>query len=100
MRVIAKRTLVNFWESSPQYEDAREPLEAWYREVKQEQWSSPTDVKAKYRSASILQGGRVIFNIAGNKYRLVVKINYPTQIIYIRFVGTHKQYDKINPETI
>jgi mRNA interferase HigB len=100
MRVIAKRTLVNFWEGSPQYNDAREPLEAWYREVKQEEWSSPTDVKAKYRSVSILQGGRVIFNIAGNKYRLVVKINYPAQIIYIRFIGTHKQYDKIDPETI
>lgn len=100
MRVISKRTLTNFWKGFSQYSDAREPLEAWYREVKQEHWSIPTDVKAKYRSASILQGGRVIFNIAGNKYRLVVDINYPTEIIYIRFVGTHKQYDKIDPETI
>lgn len=100
MRVIAKRTLINFWESLPQYADAREPLEAWYREVEQEHWTTPTDVKAKYRSASILQDGRVIFNIAGNKYRLVVKINYSTDIIYIRFIGTHKQYDNINPETI
>ena len=100
MRVIAKKTLVKFWEDNPQYSDAREPLEAWYREVKQEHWTSPADIKAKYGSASILQSGRVIFNIAGNKYRLVVKINYPAEIIYIRFIGTHKQYDNIDPETI
>ncbi|NUN66954.1 type II toxin-antitoxin system HigB family toxin (plasmid) [Pseudanabaena biceps] len=100
MRVISKRTLVQFWENNSNYEDARAPLEAWYQEAKQAKWSSPTEIKAKYRSASILKGGRVIFNIAGNKYRLVVAINFDTQIIYIRFIGTHKQYDTIAPETI
>ncbi|MCX5963868.1 MAG: type II toxin-antitoxin system HigB family toxin [Cyanobacteria bacterium] len=100
MRVIAKRTLIQFWENNSNYEDARVSLEAWYQEAKHAKWLSPTDVKAKYRNASILKGGRVIFNIAGNKYRLVVSINFDTQIIYIRFVGTHKQYDTIDPETI
>ena len=100
MRVIAKRVLILFWESNLNYQDARAPLEAWYQEAKQAKWSSPADVKAKYRNASILKGGRVIFNIAGNKYRLVVKINFDTQIIYIRFIGTHKQYDTIDPETL
>ena len=100
MRVISKRTLVQFWENNSNYEDARAPLEALYQEAKQAKWSSPTEIKAKYRSASILKGGRVIFNIAGNKYRLVVAINFDTQIIYIRFIGTHKQYDTIDPETI
>jgi mRNA interferase HigB len=100
MRVISKRTLVQFWENNSNYEDARAPLESWYQEAKQAKWSSPTEIKAKYRSASILKGGRVIFNIAGNKYRLVVAINFDTQIIYIRFIGTHKQYDTIDPETI
>jgi mRNA interferase HigB len=100
MRVISKRTLSQFWENNSNYEDARVSLEAWYQEAKHAKWSSPTDIKGKYRNASILKGGRVIFNIAGNKYRLVVKINFDTQIIYVRFVGTHKQYDTIDPETI
>jgi len=100
MRVISKRTLVQFWENNSNYEDARAPLEAWYQEAKHAKWTSPTDIKAKYRNASTLKGGRVIFNIAGNKYRLVVAINFDTQIIYIRFVGTHKQYDTIDPEAI
>ena len=100
MRVISKRPLIQFWENNSNYEDVRAPLEAWYQEAKQAKWSSPTEIKAKYRSASILKGGRVIFNIAGNKYRLVVAINFDTQIIYIRFIGTHKQYDTIDPETI
>jgi mRNA interferase HigB len=100
MRVIAKRTLIQFWENNSNYEDARAPLEAWYQEAKQAKWLSPSDIKVKYRSASILKGGRVIFNIAGNKYRLVVAINFDKQIIYIRFIGTHKQYDNIAPEII
>jgi len=100
MRVIAKSALIKFWESDKSYEDARAPLEAWYQEAKKATWTSPADVKKQYRNASILKSGRVIFNIAGNKYRLVVKINFHTKIIYIRFVGTHKQYDKIDPETI
>jgi mRNA interferase HigB len=99
MRVISKRTLREFWEY-PEYEDARVPLEAWYREAKNATWQEPMEIKAQYRSASILKDGRVVFNIAGNKYRLVVWINYPTQNLFIKFIGTHKQYDRIDAETI
>lgn len=80
--------------------DAKEPLEAWYHETKKAKWESWADIKEKYSSASILKGSRVVFNISGNKYRLVVKINFPARIVYIRFIGTHKEYDKINAEVI
>lgn len=100
MRVIARRTLKKFWESNPAYADARDPLEAWYQEVLKADWTNPHDVKAQFRTASILKDNRVVFNIAGNKYRLVVKINYPYRVVYIRFVGTHRQYDKIDIEMI
>lgn len=100
MRVIKRSTLREFWESKPEYIDAKGPLEAWYREAKRAQWSSPTEIKEQYRNASILKGGRVVFNIAGNKYRLVIHINFAAKVIYIRFIGTHKQYDKIDPETV
>ncbi len=100
MRVIAQRTLRAFWESKPEYADAKGPLEAWYHEAKQANWSTPAEVKAQYTSASILKNGRAVFNIAGNKYRLVVRINYPTGIVYVRFIGTPKQYDKIDADTI
>jgi mRNA interferase HigB len=99
MRVIARRTLREFWEC-PEYTDSQDPLEAWYREAVQAKWSDPMEIKARYRSASILKGGRVVFNIAGNRYRLVVWINYPTQTVFIRFIGTHRQYDKIDAERI
>ena len=95
MRVIAQSTLRAFWKSRSEYADAKGPLEAWYWEVKQEQWTEPSDVKAKYRTASILKSGRIVFNIAGNKYRLVVHVHYATGIVFVRFVGTHKQYDRI-----
>ncbi len=100
MRIIAFRTLREFWESRAEYADSKGQLEAWYREVKSAKWSSPAEIKAQYRNASILKNGRVIFNIAGNKYRLVVGINYTAQIVFVKFIGTHKQYDKIDPETI
>jgi mRNA interferase HigB len=100
MRVIARKTLIQFWASSPKYADARAPLDAWYHEVRRADWAHPADIKEQYRSASILKSGRVVFNIAGNKYRLVVQINFPRQIVYICFVGTHKQYDQIDVETI
>lgn len=99
MRIIALSTLKIFWES-PTYADAKEPLLAWYRFVLKADWASPTDIKADLRSASILRDGRVIFNIAGNKYRLVVWINYPYRVVYIRFIGTHAHYDAIDPQTI
>jgi mRNA interferase HigB len=97
MRVIAKRTLREFWHSHP---DARGPLEAWHREATKADWRSPQEIKAQYRNASILKGKRVVFNIGGNKYRLVVKINYDYAIAYVRFVGTHSEYDGVNVEQI
>jgi mRNA interferase HigB len=99
MRVVARSALKKFY-SRPDCRDAEEPFETWYHEVKRAKWISWTDIKAKYASASILKKNRVVFNIGGNKYRLVVKINYPAQVVYIRFVGTHEEYDTINAEEI
>ena len=99
MRIIALSTLKNFWET-PSYTDAKGPLLAWYRFALNADWASPAGIKADLHNASILQDGRVISNIAGNKYRLVVWINYPYRVVYIRFVGTHAQYDAIDPQTI
>jgi mRNA interferase HigB len=75
-------------------------LKAWVKEVEHAQWKTPNDIKARYNSADILNDNRIVFNIKGNHYRLVVKIHYNTQIVYIRFIGTHKEYDKINVEKI
>ncbi len=100
MRIISKRTLRQFWESNPECEDSKGQLEAWHCEVTKADWHTPQDVKTQFGSASIIKGSRVIFNIKGNNYRLIVKINYPYKIVYIRFVGTHKQYDKIDAETV
>ncbi len=97
MRIITKKTLREFWGRFP---DAEQPLKAWYAEAKHADWQTPNDVEAKYASASILKGSRVVLNICGNKYRLVVKINYPHRIIYVRFVGTHEEYDGIDAETV
>ena len=93
MRVVSKRTLRDFWEMHP---DSEESLLAWYREAEDAQWDSPAAVKAQYRNASFPGGNRVIFNIKGNDYRLVVKINYPYGMMYIRWVGTHREYDRID----
>ena len=97
MRVVSKKALREFWESHP---DSKGPLEAWYHETKSSEWDSPADVKERYAAASILKGGRVVFNIKGNTYRLVVRINYGSRIVYIRFVGTHKEYNGINAEEV
>ena len=97
MRVIARATLVEFWEKHPR---SKGPLEAWYDEAKRANWSNTHDVKEQYRSADFVKDNRVIFNIAGNKFRLVVHINYPAKIVLIKFLGTHSQYDKINPSTV
>ena len=100
MRIIALPALKTFWEGNPAYADATEPVLAWYRHVLKADWASPAEVKEDFRSASILKDGRVVFNIAGNKYRLVVWINYAYKVVYIRLLGTHAQYDKINVQTI
>jgi mRNA interferase HigB len=100
MRIISKRTLREFWEKHPRGPEARTPLQVWYSTVEAKDWATPADVKGTYGDASILAGNRVVFNIAGNKFRLVVRINYPYRVVYVRFVGTHDQYDDIDAETI
>ena len=100
MRVIALRTIKQFLESRPEYADAREPTLAWYRQALKADWGAPPDVKREVGNASILKDGRVVFNVAGNKYRIVVWINYPYRVVYVRFVGTHRQYDRIDAQTI
>jgi mRNA interferase HigB len=97
MRVIAKRTLRQFWE---QYPDAQGPLEAWHSETVKARWKNPQQIKEQFGSASILKGGRVVFNIGGNKYRLVLAMDYRRQACYVKFVGTHRQYDAIDAETM
>jgi len=94
MRVISRKTLRDFWER-PGCRDAEQPLKAWFREAEHADWSNSAEVKAAFRSASIV-GDRVVFNIAGNKYRLVIRVNYPYRVVYVRFIGTHRQYDEIN----
>lgn len=100
MRVIAKRTLREFWQSSSKRADAQGPIEAWHAETEKASWRSPQELKTQFRSASILKGGRVVFNIAGNKYRLVVAIDYERQACFVKFIGTHEQYDQIDAETV
>jgi len=97
MRIIAKSTLRDFWTEHP---DAEGALLAWYREVEKEDWDTPAKVKEKYGSARIIGGSRVVFNIKGNTYRLVVRVNYPYRVVYIRFVGTHSEYDEIDAKEI
>jgi len=100
MRVIALATLRTFLNAAPAHADAREPVMAWYREVKTADSKNPSEIKQDFRSASILKDGRVVFNIAGNKYRIVVWINYPYRVVYIRFIGTHKMYDTVDVQSI
>ena len=79
---------------------AEQPLKSWFREASQARWESPADIKSRYRHASFLKDNRVVFNIGGNKYRLIVHANYDFRILYIRFVGTHAEYDHVDPEYI
>jgi mRNA interferase HigB len=99
MRVIAVSTLRDFWENPP-HADAEQPLKAWYAEASQAKWEQPAAVKAQYRSASFVGKNRVVFNIAGNKYRLVIAIAYKLQIGYVKFIGTHAAYDAIDAATV
>ena len=100
MRVIALSTLKAFWTRNRAHADAKEPLLAWYRHVLRSDWARPADVKASFGSASILRDGRAVFNIGGNKYRLVVWINYAYRVVYVRFIGTHAEYDRIDAQNI
>ena len=97
MRILSKSTLRAFWEKYPAAEPA---LRTWYREAVAANWANPNDVKARYGNASIIADNRVIFNIKGNDFRLIVKINYDFFVVRIRFIGTHAEYDRINAATI
>jgi len=97
VRIIAISTLRQFWAI---HADAEEPIKACYQEARSADWATPHQVKAMYRNASILEDSRIVFNIAGNKYRLIVKFNYPFRIGYVRFIGTHAEYDRINAEEV
>jgi mRNA interferase HigB len=97
MRVIALSWLRNFWNKHPQ---AETPLRSWYAEASRADWRSPADIKAAYRNASFLKTNRVVFNIKGNDYRLVVAVHYNRGMMYIRFIGTHREYDKIDAARI
>ncbi len=100
MRIIALSTLIAIWEENPECMDAKEPTLAWHRYTVRADWHSPAELKQDFKSASILKDGRAVFNIAGNKYRIVAWINYHYRVVYIRFIGTHVQYDKIDAQTI
>ncbi|MFD2515976.1 type II toxin-antitoxin system HigB family toxin [Pontibacter locisalis] len=97
MRVIAKRTLRDFWEK---HADSEQQLKAWYNEAEQADWKSANDIKKDYPSASILENNRMVFNIKGNNYRLIVRINYKYGVVWIRFIGTHVEYDKVDATKI
>ncbi|PJZ70825.1 addiction module toxin RelE [Leptospira perolatii] len=99
MRVIFRKVLRDFYEN-PKYADSKTSIEIWYKDASKSLWTSPSSIKEKYRNASFLKANRVVFNIHGNKYRLVVKIHYNLQTVFIRFIGTHEQYDKIKAEEI
>lgn len=100
MRIIALSTLKAFWANEPAFRDAEGPTLAWYRQALVADWDQPAAVKMDFGNASILRDGRVVFNLAGNKYQLIVWINYPYRVVYIRFIGTHRQYDAIDAQTI
>jgi mRNA interferase HigB len=97
MRIYAKSTLREFWE---EHADAQAALKTWYAVVRIAEWKSPADVKKRYPEASILPNNRVVFNIKGNDYRLVAAVHYDMQRVFVRFVGPHKDYDRIDPATI
>jgi len=97
MRVIAVSTLRAFWK---RYPGAEQPLKAWFEEATSATWTQPADIKAQYRSASVLKNRRVVFDIKGNEYRLIVAVAYKLQVVYVKFVGTHKEYDAVDAQTI
>jgi mRNA interferase HigB len=97
LRVISKKILREFWEI---HSDCEQQLKSWFKETSQAEWKNPNDIKLEYPNASILSNNRVIFNIKGNNYRLIVKINYEYEMVWIRYIGTHSDYDDINAEKI
>ncbi len=97
MRIIARSRLRDYW---AKHSDVESALEAWYQDVSRAAWKTPNDVTHIYPNASIIAGNRIIFNIKGNQYRLIVAVSYTTGIVYIRFVGSHQEYDKVDAATI
>ena len=97
MRIIANKILREFWEIHP---DCEQQLKSWFKETNKAVWKNSNDIKSEYPSASILINNRFVFNIKGNKYRLIVKINFEYEMVWVRFIGTHAQYDKINANNI
>ena len=97
MHIVAVKLLRAFWELHP---EAEQPLKSWIHEAKKATWARPAQIKEQYRSASILKNQRVVFNIKGNDYRLVVSVAYQFQAVYVKFIGTHKAYDTIDAETV
>jgi mRNA interferase HigB len=97
MRIISRKALRELWE---RHEDAEHPLRVWFKEAREATWKSPGDIKAQYGSASVLPNNRVVFNVKGNEYRLVVAVRYDLGIVFVRFVGKHSQYDEIDATTI
>ena len=97
MRIISRKILRDFWERHPNTE---KPLRAWFADTKQAHWKSPNAIKNVYKNVSIVANNRAVFNIKGNDFRLVVAINYDYEIIYVRFIGSHAEYDKIDVTTI
>jgi mRNA interferase HigB len=97
LRVIAKKILREFWEK---HSDSKQQLKSWFKETGDVYWRNPKDIKKEYPSASFLADNRVIFNIKGNKYRLIIKVNYDYNMVWIRFIGTHAEYDKIDASKI
>ena len=97
MRIVSRKILKEFWETHP---DAEQPLRAWYADVKQAHWRSPSEIKDVYRHASFVANNRVVFNIKGNSYRLVAAIQYEFGIVYIRFAGTHQEYNRVDAANV
>lgn len=93
MRIISKRTLRSYWEENP---DAEQPLKSWYAIASEANWATPHEVKETYGNASVVGADRVVFNIGGNKHRLIVRFDYPRGIGFVRFVGSHREYDKVD----
>ena len=102
MQILSKKALRDYWEN---YQGAAQPaleqaLKSWYREVKRASWKNSSELKQKYRNASILKNGRVVINICGNRFRLIVGVNYSVQVVYVKWVGTHSEYDDIDAEEV
>ena len=97
MRIISRKKIRNFWEK---HSDARPALESWYADAKKANWNTPSDIKDVYKNASLVANNRVVSNIKGNKYRLVAAVQFEYGIVYIRFVGTHKEYNRIDATTV